>query len=69
MYSFLGGLIGGLIGTVIGFTLGYLVALIIPLSGGFMFSDLNKAVGLVVVLFVCWLTGVLAGATIPLLNP
>lgn len=61
MYSFLGGLIGGLIGTIIGFALGYLVALIIPSDGGFMFNDLNKAVGLVVVLFVCWLTGVVAG--------
>lgn len=62
MYSFLGGLMGGLIGTIIGFALGYLVALIIPSSGDFMFSDLNKAVGLVVVLFVCWLIGVIAGA-------
>jgi ABC-type lipoprotein release transport system permease subunit len=61
MYSFLGSLLEGFIGTIIGFALGYIVALIIPSDGGFIYSDLNKVIGLVAVLFVCWFIGVVAG--------
>ena len=59
--SFLGGLLGGFAGIIIGYLLGYIVSLVVPSTGDLMFGNMDKAMGFVLVLVLCWFVGIITG--------